>query len=319
MEEILRVENLYLYFRTSRGDVKAVDGVSFSVKRGESLAIIGESGCGKTSLARALIRFLPRNVSMYKGKIILDGIDIMKLSDKEFDEKIRWRKISYVSQAAMNSLNPVIKIVDHLVEPLILKNMASKKEAVERAREILKLVGISEDFLDRYPFELSGGMRQRVVIAISLITRPDIVILDEPTSALDVMTQANIMNLLKELKRKFKLTYIFITHDIGTSSELADKVAVMYAGKIVEFGTAEQVYINPLHPYSKALLNSVPRLHEERVPTFVPGSPPSLINPPEGCRFRPRCPNATSICVKDPPTVEIGENGYVKCWLYAKK
>ena len=319
MEEILRVENLYLYFRTSRGDVKAVDGVTFSVKRGESLAIIGESGCGKTSLARALIRFLPRNVSMYKGKIILDGIDIMKLSDKEFDEKIRWRKISYVSQAAMNSLNPVIKIVDHLVEPLILKNMASKKEAVERAREILKLVGISEDFLDRYPFELSGGMRQRVVIAISLITRPDIVILDEPTSALDVMTQANIMNLLKELKRKFKLTYIFITHDIGTSSELADKVAVMYAGKIVEFGTAEQVYINPLHPYSKALLNSVPRLHEERVPTFVPGSPPSLINPPEGCRFRPRCPNATSICVKDPPTVEIGENGYVKCWLYAKK
>ena len=319
MEEILRVENLYLYFRTSRGDVKAVDGVSFSVKRGESLAIIGESGCGKTSLARALIRFLPRNVSMYKGKIILDGIDIMKLSDKEFDEKIRWRKISYVSQAAMNSLNPVIKIVDHLVEPLILKNMASKKEAVERAREILKLVGISEDFLDRYPFELSGGMRQRVVIAISLITRPDIVILDEPTSALDVMTQANIMNLLKELKRRFKLTYIFITHDIGTSSELADKVAVMYAGKIVEFGTAEQVYTDPLHPYSKALLNSVPRLHEERVPTFVPGSPPSLINPPEGCRFRPRCPNAMPICVKDPPVVKIGKNGYVKCWLYAKK
>ena len=319
MEEILRVENLYLYFRTSRGDVKAVDGISFSVKRGETLAIIGESGCGKTSLARALIRFLPRNVSMYKGKIILDGIDIMKLSDKEFDEKIRWRKISYVSQAAMNSLNPVIKIVDHLVEPLILKNMASKKEAVERAREILKLVGISEDFLDRYPFELSGGMRQRVVIAISLITRPDIVILDEPTSALDVMTQANIMNLLKELKRRFKLTYIFITHDIGTSSELADKVAVMYAGKIVEFGTAEQVYTDPLHPYSKALLNSVPRLHEERVPTFVPGSPPSLINPPEGCRFRPRCPNAMPICVKDPPVVKIGKNGYVKCWLYAKK
>jgi len=319
VEEILRVENLYLYFRTSRGDVKAADGVSFSVKRGESLAIIGESGCGKTSLARALIRFLPRNVSMYKGKIILDGIDIMKLSDKEFDEKIRWRKISYVSQAAMNSLNPVIKIVDHLVEPLILKNMASKKEAVERAREILKLVGISEDFLDRYPFELSGGMRQRVVIAISLITRPDIVILDEPTSALDVMTQANIMNLLKELKRRFKLTYIFITHDIGTSSELADKVAVMYAGKIVEFGTAEQVYTDPLHPYSKALLNSVPRLHEERVPTFVPGSPPSLINPPEGCRFRPRCPNAMPICVKDPPVVKIGKNGYVKCWLYAKK
>ncbi|RLG75457.1 MAG: ABC transporter ATP-binding protein [Thermoprotei archaeon] len=319
MDEILEAEDLYLYFRTSRGDVRAVDGVSFSILRGETLAVIGESGCGKTSLARALMRYLPRNVSLYRGKVIIDGINVIKLSDREFDEKIRWVKISYVSQAAMNSLNPVIKVVDHLIEPLILREMAAKEAAIEKAKEMLKLVGIPEDFLYRYPFELSGGMRQRVVIALSLITKPNIVILDEPTSALDVMTQANIINLLKKLKRELRLTYIFITHDIGTSSELADKVAVMYAGKIVEFGSSEQVYVDPLHPYSKALLNSVPRLHEERIPTFVPGAPPSLINPPKGCRFRPRCPNAMPICEKEPPLIKINKESYVQCWLYTEK
>ena len=319
MAKILEVRDLYLYFRTLRGDVKAVDGVSLDLERGETLAIIGESGCGKTSLARAIMRYLPRNVALYKGTIVIDGIDVMKLSDREFDEKIRWVKISYVSQAALNSLNPVIKILDHLIEPILLRKLATKEEAVERAREMVKLVGISEDFLYRYPFELSGGMRQRIVIALSLITRPDIVILDEPTSALDVMTQANIMNLLKKLKKELKLTYIFITHDIGTSSELADKVAVMYAGKIVEFGPSEQVYVEPLHPYSRALLNSVPRIHEEKIPTFVPGAPPSLISPPKGCRFRPRCPSAMPICEKEPPIVRLENGGYVQCWLYAGK
>jgi len=319
MAKILEVRNLYLYFRTLRGNVKAVDDVSLDLERGETLAIIGESGCGKTSLARAIMRYLPRNVALYKGTIVIDGIDVMKLSNREFDEKIRWVKISYVSQAALNSLNPVIKTLDHLIEPILLRKLATREEAVEKAREIVKLVGIPEDFLYRYPFELSGGMKQRIVIALSLITHPDIVILDEPTSALDVMTQANIMNLLKKLKKELKLTYIFITHDIGISSELADKVAVMYAGKIVEFGPSEQVYVEPLHPYSRALLNSVPRLHEEKIPTFVSGAPPSLLNPPKGCRFRPRCPNAMPMCEKEPPIVKLENGGYVQCWLYAGK
>lgn len=317
--ELLNVEDLYLYYRTSLGLVKAVDGVNFSLKQGETLAIIGESGCGKTSVARALIRFLPRNVARFTGRILLDGIDVMRLSDDEFDKFIRWKKISYVTQAAINSLNPVLKIVDHLIEPLILHMNMPKKEAIELAKEALKKVGITEEFLWRYPFELSGGMRQRVVIALAIISNPKIVILDEPTSALDVMTQANIINLLKELKYRMSLSYIFITHDIAVSSELSDRVAVMYAGQIVEIGSAERMYTEPLHPYSKGLLNSVPRLRSDKTITFVPGSPPSLVNPPKGCRFRPRCPYAKPVCEKDLPIIKIRSEEYVRCWLYAEK
>lgn len=317
MSEILKVEGLKLYYRTSMGIVKAVDDVSLNLKERETLALIGESGCGKTSLARALIRFLPRNIAEFSGNIWVDGINVMRLSDAEFDKYIRWKKISYVSQAAINSLNPVIKVVDHLVEVLALHLGIPKKEATNYAREIIEKVGIPKDFLFRYPFELSGGMRQRVVIALSLITSPKIVILDEPTSALDVMTQANIMNLLKEIKQSTGISYIFITHDIATSSELADKVAVMYAGQVVEFGSAEQIYTNPFHPYSRALLDSVPKIHVDKSITYIPGTPPSLISPPPGCRFRPRCPLATDICIQDPPVVKIDSEGYVRCWLYA--
>jgi len=319
MSEILKTEDLRLYYRTSLGTVKAVDGVSFSLRQGETLAIIGESGCGKSSLARALIRFLPRNVAEFSGSIFLDGVDVMKLSDADYDKRIRWKKISYVTQAAINSLNPVIKVVDHLIEPLVLHLNMSKKEAVEHAKDVIKKVGIAEEFLWRYPFELSGGMRQRVVIALSIISNPKIVILDEPTSALDVMTQANIINLLKELKQKLNLSYIFITHDIAISSELSDRIAVMYAGQIVEIGPAERMYTDPLHPYSKGLLNSVPRLREDKPVVFIPGTPPSLINPPKGCRFRPRCPFAKPICEKDPPVVRTSPENFVRCWLYGEK
>jgi len=320
MSEVLNVKDLKLYYRTLAGIVRAVDGVSFTLRERETLAVIGESGCGKTSLARALVRFLPRNINEFSGSIILDGVEVMKLSDAEFDKQVRWKKIAYVTQAAINSLNPVIKVVDHLIEPLILHLDMSKNDAVERAKEAIKKVGIVEDFLWRYPFELSGGMRQRIVIALSIITNPRIVILDEPTSALDVMTQANIINLLKELKQSENLSFIFITHDIAVSSELSDKVAVMYAGQIVELGSAEKMYIEPLHPYSKGLLNSVPRIHSDKQVVFIPGTPPSLINPPSGCRFYPRCPYAMSVCEKNqPPLVEISSEEYVRCWLYAEK
>lgn len=319
MGEILRVLNLRLYYRTSMGMVRAVEDVYFSLRERETIALIGESGSGKTSLARALIRYLPRNIAEFSGNIIIDGIDVMKMSDIEFDKYIRWKKISYVSQVAMNSLNPVMKIIDHLVEPLMIHLGINKREAVEIAKDIIKKVGIAENFLWRYPFELSGGMRQRVVIALSLITKPKIVILDEPTSALDVMTQANIINLLKEIKQDMPISYIFITHDIAISSELADKIAVMYAGQIVELGSADQIYINPLHPYTRCLLGSVPRIHEDKPIYSIPGNPPSLVNPPSGCRFRSRCPYAMSVCEKDPSIIWIDSESYVRCWLYAKK
>ncbi len=319
MPSVLEVTNLKFFYRTIAGVVRAVDNVSFTVGEKETLALVGESGCGKTSLARALMRFLPRNVAELSGSIKVDGIEVLDMDDSEFDRKIRWRKITYVSQAALNSLNYVMKVVDHLIEPLVLHYGMRREVAVEKARDIIVKVGISEDFLYRYSFELSGGMKQRVVIALSLISNPRIVILDEPTSALDVMTQANIMNLLKELKEGLSVSYIFITHDIATSSELADKVAVMYAGQLVEYGPAEKVYVDPLHPYSKGLLSSIPRLRTDTSLTPIPGSAPSLINPPKGCRFRPRCPYVKPVCEEEPPHITLGSEGYVRCWLYGSR
>lgn len=320
MSAVLEVDNVKLYYRTMSGPVKALEEASFVLREREAIALIGESGCGKTTLARAIMRYLPRNVAVYTGSIKVEGVETIGMTDREFDEKIRWKKISYVSQAALNCLNPVIKVVDHLVEPLVIHYKMDKKAAVEKAAEMMKRVGIPEDFLWRYPFELSGGMRQRVVIAMALITNPRVVILDEPTSALDVMTQANILNMLKEVRSKMNFSYIFITHDIATSSELADKVAVMYAGYIVELGPAEKVYVDPIHPYAQGLLNSVPRLKTDRPVSFIPGTPPSLINPPPGCRFHPRCPRAMPICKeKVPPPVKVGSEYYVRCWLYAEK
>jgi peptide/nickel transport system ATP-binding protein len=319
VSEVLKIGNVKLYYRTMSGPVKAVEDASFTLKEREAIALLGESGCGKTSLARAIMRYLPRNVAELSGSVVIDGIETMGMSDSEFNDKIRWKKITYVTQAAISSLNPVIKVIDHLIEPLIIHYKTPRKEAIERAIEAVKMVGLPADFIWRYPFELSGGMRQRVVIAMSLITKPKIIILDEPTSALDVMTQANILNTLKDIKSKMNLSYIFITHDIAVSSELADKVAVMYAGWIVELGPAEKVYVDPLHPYSKGLLGSVPRLRSDAPVTFIPGTPPSLINPPKGCRFRPRCKYAMPKCETIPPIIKTGSDEYVRCWLYGEK
>lgn len=319
MSSVLDVRNLKLFYRTEAGIVRAVDGIGFTISNGRTVALVGESGSGKSSLARALMRFLPKNVSEYSGSIRIDGVEVLGMDEYEFNRKIRWKKITYVSQAALNSLNPIMKVVDHLIEPLILHYGMPKKEAIERAREVLVRVGIPEDFLWRYSFELSGGMKQRVVIAISLISNPKIVILDEPTSALDVMTQASIINLLKELKNKLGISYIFITHDIATSSELADEVAVMYAGQFVEYGPSERVYVEPLHPYSKGLLNSIPKLRTDTALASITGVPPSLINPPKGCRFRPRCPYVKPVCEEEPPLIAFNSEHYVRCWLYGSK
>jgi peptide/nickel transport system ATP-binding protein len=312
----LHVEDLVLHFRTSKGAVQAVDKVNFDLGYNEAVVVLGESGCGKTSLAKAILRLLPRNISAYTGKVFLDGVDVMPMSDEEFRHGVRWVKMSLVPQAAMNSLNPVLKVGDQVAEPVMIHHGVKKEEALVLAKKMFDHVGVPEDFLGRYAFELSGGMRQRVAIAMALVTAPSLIVLDEPTSALDVLTQASIFNVLKRIKHNLETSYILITHDIATSSELADRVAVMYAGQIVEVGDAGRFFPSPLHPYSQKLMASVPRLRGDRDLEFITGQPPSLLDLPAGCRFAERCPKRFERCTQDPPVIEK-EGRQVKCWLYA--
>lgn len=311
---LLSVRNLVLHYRTRKGLVRAVDNVSFDVERGQTLAIVGESGCGKTSTASALLRMLPRNVGEYTGQVELDGSQLMDLDNETFRKEVRWRRISIVFQGAMNALSPMIPVGQQVAEPLMVHFDAEKEEALAKAEEAIRNVGLPAYTMKQYAHELSGGMKQRVIIAMALIMRPSVVILDEPTSALDVMTQANIMNLLKGLKRDESLSYIFITHDLGLSSELADVVAIMYAGQIVELGPAESVYPNPQHPYTQKLLASAPKLRSEEKPDSIRGTTPDLIQPPKGCRFHPRCPYVFDKCRTDQPPF-FGETDRAACWL----
>lgn len=316
---LLRVKDLTLHFRTTRGVLQAVDKVSFAMDRRRSITVLGESGCGKTSLARALLRLLPRNVHAYSGEVHIDGTDVMKMSDEWFRQKVRWTKASMVSQAAMNALNPVLKVGDQVAEPLRVHHRMGKDEALARAREVFRIVGVPDDFLHRYAFELSGGMRQRAILAMALVTSPQLILLDEPTSALDMLTQANIFNALKDIKNQLEVGFILITHDISTSSDLADEVLVMYAGQLVEHSLSTTGYTKPLHPYAHGLMSSVPTLREDKKLEFIPGQPPSLINPPTGCRFAARCPRRFDRCDQEPPTFTVGNHGeLVKCWLHAK-
>lgn len=317
-EPLLRIENLHLHYRTRQGIVKAVDGIDFAINHNEAMVILGESGCGKTSLTRALLRLLPKNVDQYTGKVLLNGMDIMTLTEANFRRDVRWSKISMVPQAAMNSLNPVLKVGDQVTEPLLTHSTMNKAEAWARAEQIFQHVGVPADFLNRYAFELSGGMRQRTAIAMALIANPALIILDEPTSALDVLTQANIMNTLKRIKWESAASFILITHDIATSSELADRVAVMYAGQMVEVSDAKRFFTAPQHPYSQKLLASVPKLRQVAEPDFISGQPPSLLKLPTGCRFAARCPQRFARCDQPPPMMEA-DGRAVQCWLYASE
>jgi oligopeptide/dipeptide ABC transporter ATP-binding protein len=315
-EKLLRVENLTLHFGVAKGGVvRAVDGVDFSLDHNRAVVILGESGCGKSSLARAILRLLPRNVKTYSGQIFIEGTEIMAMDDETFRQNVRWTSIAMVPQAAMNSLNPVLKVGEQVAEPAVVHLGVTKEEALNLAKKMFQHVGIPVDFLDRYAFELSGGMRQRVTIAMALVTSPNLVILDEPTSALDVLTQANIFNVLKRIKKELGISFVLITHDIATSSELADEVAVMYAGQIVETSDAHRFFAEPLHPYSRMLMASVPRLRADKEPEFITGQPPSLLNLPTGCRFAERCPKRFAKCSEEPPTFNVDGIG-VKCWLY---
>lgn len=313
---LLRVEDLRLHFSTTQGVLRAVDGVTFDLDRHRAMVVLGESGCGKSSLARSLLRLLPRNVHTYTGRVWLDETDVMSLDDERFRREVRWVKMSLVPQAAMNALNPVVRVGDQVAEPLMIHRGLDRNAGWQRAREMLQRVGLPADFLKRYPFELSGGMRQRAALAMALVTEPQLVVLDEPTSALDVLTQANIMNVLKQIRRELQTSFILITHDVATSSELADDVAVMYAGQMAELSPARDFFRAPLHPYSQKLMASVPRLRDDRKLEFIAGEPPSLLSPPRGCRFAPRCPSRFERCAEDPPLIDAGDGRRVRCWLY---
>jgi peptide/nickel transport system ATP-binding protein len=312
---LLQVNDLVLHFRTMHGAVQAVDGVNFKLNANKAVVILGESGCGKSSLAKSILRLLPRNVQTYSGQVFLNNRDVMLLSEEDFRQTVRWVDMSMVPQAAMNSLNPVLRVGEQVYEPAMIHLGVHKEAAVEMALKMFQHVGVPADFLNRYPFELSGGMRQRVAIAMAMVTSPDLIILDEPTSALDVLTQANIFNVLKRIKQELGTSFILITHDIATSSELADEVAVMYAGQIIETGSAKDFFRSPLHPYSKKLMASVPRLRGKEEPDFIVGCPPSLVDLPSGCRFAERCSKKFAKCSQEPPTVSTDDRT-VKCWLY---
>lgn len=316
----LSVEGLKVYYNTEKGAVRAVDDVSFDLARGESLAVVGESGSGKSTLGLSLIRALPKNATVVSGRVFIDGEETLSLSLQDFRRRYSWKVISMVFQGAMNSLNPVLKVGDQVAEPLIYSGSADKDEARRRAMDIIEMVGLPREFYHRYPHELSGGMRQRVAIAMSLVMNPKILILDEPTSALDVTIQAQIMNLVKDLMERLGLSVIFITHDLALASDIADRIMVMYGGQIMELGSIERVIGEaPKHPYTEKLLASIPRLRSEGIPEFIPGRPPDLSSPPPGCRFHPRCPYAFDKCKsEEPPLFNVGGGHLSKCWLHGE-
>ena len=310
----LSVSNLQAYYFTDKGIIKAVDHISFSINEKESLGIAGESACGKSSLGTAILRTMQAPGKVIEGSILLNGADITRLSDSDFNKKIRWKKIAMVFQGAMNSLDPVYTIGDQMTE--IMEQHHFRGNTAEKISESLKHVGLDQSITKRYPHELSGGMKQRVIIAMALLLEPDVVIADEPTTALDVLVQAQIINLLKRLKKERGMTIILITHDMAIISEIADKVGIMYAGQMVEFGSAVEVYRNPKHPYSQALISAIPKLRSDNKKLqFIKGNPPNMLNLPLGCRFYARCPYAMNICKQDPPKIKT-RTGYTLCWLY---
>jgi peptide/nickel transport system ATP-binding protein len=316
---LLEVKNLKMYFSTRQGDVHAVDDVSFEVEKGGILGIAGESGSGKTSIALTLLKLLPSNGKIEAGKVLLDGKDIIPLSDSKIRSEIRWKRISLISQAAMNALNPVFRVGDQIKEGILAHSEVSDKDAREQAMKLLESVGISRDRYSSYPHELSGGMKQRVVIASALSLSPDIVIADEPTTALDVIVQAQILVLLKRLQKELDMAMILITHDLALVAEMCNTVAIVYGGRVVEYGPASRVFHDPKHPYTIGLMRAVPSLEEEKKKLLsIPGSPPDLVHPPQACRFAARCAFATDKCRSEEPGLEEVTPGHLsRCW-YAR-
>jgi peptide/nickel transport system ATP-binding protein len=315
-ENVLEVENLTMHYTTRKGPVYAVDNVNFSLARGGSLGLVGESGCGKTSIAISLLKLLPENAEILNGAIRINGSDVVPISETEM-RKFRWKNISMVFQAAMNSLNPVYTVEDQILEAMHqhIPNML-ESEMKSRIDGLFELVGLDPSFKDQYPHQYSGGMRQRAVIAMALSCDPDLIIADEPTTALDVIVQDALLKQIKIVQEKVDMAMIYISHDIAVIAEVSERVGVMYAGKMAEVASTEAIFHRPIHPYTMGLMSSFPSIAgEKKELVMLPGEPPDLLAPPPGCRFHPRCPYATEICQEEEPEFKDHDGGhFAACW-----
>jgi peptide/nickel transport system ATP-binding protein len=319
---VLDVQNLKMYYKIGNGYVYAVDDISFKIEKGVGLGLAGESGCGKSSIAITILRILPRNAQIFGGNVIFEGKDVLTMDEDALRKQVRWNGISLVFQGAMNALNPVYKVEDQIIEAIRLHEpQTSKEEAKERVKKLFELVGMDPERSSNYPHEFSGGMRQRACIAMALACNPKLLIADEPGTALDVVVQAQILKLLRELKDKLGLSMMVISHDLSIIAETCDKSAIMYAGWIVEYGDIVSIFKEPLHPYTQDLIGAFPSIYSRRTRlSYIPGSPPDLLNPPSGCRFHPRCKFAMEICKKEKPALaEPSSNHYVLCHLFTKR
>jgi oligopeptide/dipeptide ABC transporter ATP-binding protein len=310
---LLDVNDLTIAYRVGKSQIKAVDGVSIEVDEGDVLGIVGESGCGKTTFGKSLLKLLPPNARVVSGEVNYRGNDLLKLSEKQLS-KIRWKDIAYIPQSSMNALDPVYRISYQLTEAILQHEKIDKEEALERSIKYLELTGIESKRLMDYPHNLSGGMKQRVLIAMALVLNPGLIILDEPTTALDVISQAKIVDEILKMRDNFRTTLFFITHNIALVAEICEKVAVMYAGKIVEFADVKTIFKNPYHPYTMGLQNAYPSILETKELISIPGFPPDLENPPKGCRFHARCPFREAICYDtEPEPVKMSEGQWSLC------
>jgi len=318
---LLDVQNLTTYYTIRRGNVKAVEDVSFFLEEGEAMGLAGESGCGKTTVALSLLGILPANGEIVHGKILFKGRDIRQLSEGELKKEIRWKAMSLIFQGAMNAMNPMYRVEDQIIEAIkVHESKVTKKEAKERIAKLFEMVGLEPERARNYPHEYSGGMRQRAMIAMALACNPAVLIADEPGTALDVIVQAQVLKLMNELRKKLNLAMIMITHDLSIISEVCDKLAIMYAGRLVEVGDIFSMFKNPLHPYTQGLIAAFPGIYAPKQEMkALPGSPPNLLNPPKGCRFAPRCPYVMDICKKKTPQLkEASKSHLVACHLANK-
>ncbi len=315
-EDVIRAEDVRVWYGTERGPVRAVDGVSFTLKRGEILGLVGESGCGKSTLGRGLLGLLPEGAAM-DGELTFAGKDLLSVDRKELDKR-RGPELGMIFQEPLTRLNPLMRVSEHFLETLRTHEPDLRKDEMrDRSLEVLRRMGIPPTRWRSYPHEFSGGMRQRLMIALALVLRPTFVVADEPTTALDVLVEAQIIRILHDLREEFDTSLLLITHNLGIIAEACDRVAVMYAGRIVEIGDAREVFADPQHPYTQELLRSTISLSTTGL-HYIPGAPPDLVDPPQGCHFHPRCPKALQVCLEDPPVETLDSGTRVECWVAAR-